>query len=136
MKKLPAKFDVKIHSPEHCEAVQKRLFEMGFSWNKSIHNPKSVKYTNNTKTLTVGLLRGADKDITCSNEDQAYADTYITLDELYQMEVKPDFVEVSTENKDYHTIKVYADKIEVGCQIFPISLIDKLQNAFIKVVQE
>lgn len=37
--------------------------------------------------------------------------------------------EIVELNKEYHA-KVYKDKIEVGCQTFPIEILEKLQGAY------
>jgi hypothetical protein len=54
----------------------------------------------------------------------------VTFDEMFRVFNAPSFVSVKLN--DTNTANVYADKIVVGCQTFPISIVKDLQTAINK----
>ena len=52
----------------------------------------------------------------------------ITFEQLFQMTFAPEFKEVKLN--DSHSAQVYKDKIVVGCQTFPVEIMDKLRDAW------
>lgn len=69
-----------------------------------------------------------DKEITYGRREPYAGRLVITLDDLYIAPfAKPNLVSVVLNSS--HTAKVTKDNIEVGCQTFPISVLDELVKA-------
>jgi hypothetical protein len=69
----------KVHSPEHSEAIQKRLFELGYGWYLSgkVLKNKDVSY----------LFCDIEKNITYSTTEKyfnSHDNQLATLDDLYK----------------------------------------------------
>lgn len=107
-----------IHSPEHCEAVQKRLFELGVEWRGG---GTDVQFFH---AEIINLNFNGEKDGISFNGSRK--GTQITLDDLYAV-AKPK--EISVPLNASHTAVVSKDGIQVGCQKFDLSIIEALVKA-------
>ena len=122
MKILPNKFYLVIHNSTHAKVVQDRLFDLGLDWIGTNEVRKDltcfsidfIEVNAHSKEKFVRKVKG----------DSPPTSQLISTDDLFRMQFKPDFSEVVL-NKEY-TAKVYKDKIVVGCQTFPVFIIDDL----------
>ena len=109
---------IKIYNEQHNEAVQKRLFELGYSWKegkKFMYKKAKSLYINDEGVLsysTLGCMHSFEIDV--RNE--------ITLTDLYLN--KRDSVKLT---EDY-TAFVKDGFVKVGCQEIPFEKIDELHN--------
>lgn len=119
-----------IHSPEHSTAVQKRLFELGFRWSmgNKIHAAESP-------SLQVNYC-GPDGIITHASTKEwtpLKPHTVVTLDDLYSDKFTvPKSVTIALNSEYKATVE--PDGITVGCQTFPLSVIDELVKARAEVL--
>lgn len=105
----------RVHNEEHSEAIQKRLFEMGFEW--------PVGGTEFTSKATHLFAEGV---ITLIDDgDEKYFTEHITkestLGDLYKL---PTTTKVKLN--DEFTAEIYDDKVVVGCQEFTHKSIKRL----------
>lgn len=121
------KLNITIHSPEHCEAVQRRLFELGCQWQ---HYGTGIYQKDDAKSLQLNYhgpsfcIPGA---ITFSPTKDGFSDcTNITLDDLYKLPLKKE-ITVSL-NTGYNAI-VSVDGVKVGENVYPLSVVDALVKA-------
>lgn len=123
------RYFIKIHNDAHRDAVQRRLLDMGGEW------PVGGKQfqTNADGDLCV-ILDGGHWSIRHS-ADKSYGNPKIvTLDDLYEMEsFGPKSAKVKLNEN--HAAIVTKDSIKVGCQTFPVSIIQDLADALVKVTQ-
>lgn len=122
--KLPEKFWIEIYNEDHWNAVVGQLKKLGKSWVSSDQpyakgaaisvekHPKSIAFASTGKTFY-------------EERTQTYGHP-ITTDFLFSCEfVKK--IDV-TLNASY-TEEVTEDGVKVGCQTFPLDIIDKLVDA-------
>lgn len=121
-----------IHSPEHCEAVQKRLFELGYRWRGG---GTRVAYQD-AASLSLNYQEG-EENIVSFNADKEKrprrSHTIVTLDDLYSDKFTvPKSVTIALNSEYKATVE--PDGITVGCQTFPLSVIDELVKARAEVL--
>jgi len=112
MKNLNLKF--RVHNEQHSEAIQKRLFELGYKWSNGDVGVADTKKSYLYADSSFGY--GTTNDF-FEKDDRKEA----TLDELYKMS-KPNTVKLNDEM----TAEIYDDKVVVGCQEFTHKSIKKL----------
>jgi hypothetical protein len=81
----------RVKNPQHSEAIQKRLFELGYEWMANdmvpIHKDAPYLYADNVNDICFG--DDEDFHLNCKN-------TEATLDDLYS----PEFLNEDTSNED------------------------------------
>lgn len=123
----------RIHNPQHSEAVQKRLFELGFKW--SFGGTTTLQFKNKSQLWLHAdemSIRYGDKKETI--DDRKSETRELTLDDLYKPDcplVKPQSVQVKLN--DGHTAEVTKEGIKVGCTTFPLSVVAELAAAVEKI---
>jgi len=115
MKHLNLKF--RVHNEQHSEAIQKRLFEMGYGW--SMMDTKEIGYTNMPYIYVENCIVCGRKGRNEYFEEHKGKES--TLDDLYKMSKQN-----SLKLNDEYTAEIYDDKVVVGCQEFTHKSIKKL----------
>jgi hypothetical protein len=121
---------ISIYSPDHCEAVQNRLFEMGVKWtdgSTSIGN-------RGAKGLLVANGKMSYYGLSASRP--SYEHKVITLEDLYNGKVKEGPKEIVVTLNDGHKAIVSTEGVKVGCQSFPLTVISALVEARDKVLAQ
>ena len=110
----------RVHSPEHSEAIQKRLFELGYEWCVC---GKTVNHTE-APLLTCYENGSIYKNSSYDGYD-ARPNKEATLDYLYSLPIKK---EVHVRLNDSYVAAYVAgnDFVEVGSQKIPIKAIIEL----------
>ncbi len=130
MKTLPNKFVIKIHSQEHSKVVQTRLFELGFRWHGYFGQKFASEPVNFYKEAAAILASAKTNELEYSPFDwyqKNFPDYKVfTTDDLFSIE-KEVVVKVKL-NSDYEAIVSKAG-IVVGCQTFPLEIVEKLVAA-------
>lgn len=110
----------RVHSPEHSEAIQERLFKLGYSWFSGKNTQFQDKPFLYTKKNGYVLHDGALEVFLKEDAIQT------TLDDLYKM-TAPIIVQL---NDDY-IATIYKDSktVEVGCCVFSFERIEELYKA-------
>lgn len=139
--KLPEKFWIVIHSDAHSKLVQKKLFELDFSWpisdktfpGETIGSSPSYKYGNLAFSGGVKLrhINYGYKEFFI-NGKQEYG-VQISTDELLSVEaIKRKTVRL---NDEYEAIVSSDGTIKVGCQTFSHNIIKDLAEAIKEVTK-
>lgn len=120
-------YHIVIHNPTHCEAVQRRLFELGYDWSigkKRVDHLDAASLQAGIDPMGITYATRPKWGASWTNKPHRV----ITLDDLYGPEFcKPQTVDVKLN--DSHKAVVSRDSIKVGCQTFPISVLDELVKA-------
>lgn len=122
-KHLPKEFRITILSEAHSKLVQERLFELGYKWS-------SVGSRVISQWFPTDQIR-CDKNKFMGTATKNYYDFYypesktISTEDLFTC--IPSQVEVRLN--DQYTAILSDDGIKVGCQTFPLSVIDELVKA-------
>lgn len=115
-------FFILVHNKEHSEAIQRRLFELGYSWRES---GKVIKNTHGKylcfKEYKDNVTFGMDVEFASSEYKQiSLCDLYklnvrftISLNDDYKAIVKDGFVKVGCQNIDFDKIYELHDAIEL-----------------------
>ena len=111
----------RVHSPEHSEAIQKRLFELGYSWR---HGGKEIENINQPFLLCDKSGYISYAYITQKGVYDRSISKEATLDYLYNIE-QP----IKVELNDEYTAKVFKDKVVLECQDLTHDAIKKLYKA-------
>tara|TARA_R110000868_G_scaffold217413_1_gene467486 strand:- start:633 stop:1034 length:402 start_codon:yes stop_codon:yes gene_type:complete len=122
MKILPPKFYLVIHNASHAKVVQDRLFDLGFYWIGLDRDRKDLTHFPIDFIEVNAHSKG--RMVRKQSDDSRPTSQLISMDDLFEMQLKPDFSEVKL-NSEY-SAKVYKDKIVVGCQTFSVGIIDDL----------
>ncbi len=104
----------RVHNEEHGEAIQKRLFEMGYGW---YMGGMKLQFTHKPHLFV-------DECITQGNNEAFFEEDETkesTLDDLYKL-----FAPIKVKLNDELTAEIYDDKVVVGCQEFTHKSIKKL----------
>lgn len=134
MKTLPSKFWIIIRSKEHYELVKNKLISLGL--NESGDKDKAVDgYENLIKRWPVDPCVSNSiynkTHIGCQDAEfyrrasNLYGDQ-ISTDQLLQFEAAK---EISVILNNQYTAILSSSGIKVGCQTFPLEIIDKLVDA-------
>ena len=132
MKTLPPKFVIKIHSQEHSKVVQNRLFELGYKWADEKVTFKTDAWSSYGRDGLVIYVGVDSKDGrmtygSVSFQKSSYSTIpFITTDDLFSAE-KEIVVKVKLNSEYEATISKAG--IVVGCQTFPLDIVEKLMAA-------
>lgn len=131
MKTLPNKFVIKIHSREHSKVVQERLFELGCKWQDGRRSFIDYAWSNyKAETVFYVGINVVKLEITYGefkNYEKKYSHVpLISTDDLFSAE-KEIIVKVKL-NSEYEATVSKAG-IVVGCQTFPLDIVEKLMAA-------
>lgn len=116
----------KVHSPEHSEAIQKKLFELGYKWacsgkERYLGVNSNFLYTDTDAQITHGT------DAEWFNNKSYYVET--TLDDLYKA---PKFSVVRLNGIHEAIIDKENKIVLVGCERFAFSRIEDLYKEMMK----
>lgn len=124
------KFSIPVHSHQHCEAVQRKLFELGFEWGKTT-GKKDFDHLDDAKSIQAAYF--AELEITYSTRKNFGASDSppipeFTLDDLYSDKFTGVTSQTVKINSEYSAV-VSKEKIVVGCQEFKPEVLDALKEA-------
>ena len=126
-KTLPENFAVKVHSQEHYEAVVKRVYDMGLSWEEETAEEFCQNDTFEESEVEYVVGKGevvrivADETSECTR--LAWSGyPVLTLDDLYTLGKSVRKVVLNDE----YTAIIEDDHVKVGCQEIPFDKIEEL----------
>lgn len=120
----------KCKSAAELAAIKAYADSLGFSY--GCKELTAQRWFDNRWVILAGCKTG--KHISGYYTDHPPGGTLIAFNEVFEQLAyhdKPAFVEVKLN--DEHTAKVYKDRVEVGCQSFPVDVVGKLAEALEKV---
>lgn len=120
---------IRVHNPEHSEAIQKRLFKLGCGWSSWDGLNKGQPIHLDAKFLFAYANFNISKS---KNEDWflAHKNKEVTLDDLYKMDYG-----IKVKLNDELEAEILDGFIQVGCQKIEFKKVKELYKAIKTLVR-